>query len=77
MSRSRRKKPIHKWCTVQPGEQKAWRKGCNKRMRSLPIDTDMPQLGTYKKASGNIWMSPSDGTGYWDSAEKDYKRWTK
>lgn len=63
MSRSRKKHPIHSVTTTgaRAGVQKSWKKECNKTLRIKSHDLDLPNNGKYKRISGDIWSSPSDG----------------
>lgn len=67
MSRSRKKIPkgsiTVKGC--QAGAMKSWKKECSRILRrQSSTDENIPQGNKYKRISGDIWNSPSDGKWY-------------
>ena len=73
MSRSVKKNPISS-VTVsggQAGNQKAWKKACNRRLRRLlAVEDDISKGNKYRRISGDIWDSPSDGKTWLDPKDK-------
>lgn len=71
MSRSYKKPYVSSTCIgSDPGMQKDWKRERNKVLRSK---VDLPDGMGYKKLSGDIWNSPSDGKRYSDE-DKDRRK---
>lgn len=62
MSKSVRKTPIFKVCQARNGQQKKWKNSCSRALRRS--DEDVGDGAYYRRISGNIWDSPSDGKMY-------------
>jgi hypothetical protein len=61
MSRSHKKTSIFNIGRLQAGEQKKWKKQCNRYLRHNLPEKDIPDGTKYKKIHQTIWDSPSDG----------------
>lgn len=75
VSRSHKKHPYIGRCITKVGEQKQWKKQCNKTLRVNKLITlvDSPSPGYFRKCT-NQWNAPNDGKLYWP---KDAKSWRK
>lgn len=76
MSRSVKKKPIHSvTCSgARANVQKEWKNSCNKKLRRKPPE-EISDGAEYRRLSGDIWDSPSDGKTW--SNPKDKKNYRK
>lgn len=65
MSRSHKKPYINNTCLGnRAGMQKKWKKECNRLIRRIPIEAEIPNNSGYSKYS-DPWQSPADGNHYW------------
>lgn len=74
MSRSKRKTPITGITTSK--SDRYWKKKCNRKLRRVPIDKDLPSGGRYKPMGGDEWYSSKDGKHYYGE-ELEEKHWRK
>lgn len=74
MSRSRKKNPyISNTCRGdRTGMMKDWKRECNRNIRRISLDEEMPKNNLYKKMN-NPWLAPNDGKHYWDDP-KGYRK---
>lgn len=71
MSRSRKKVPVH-WQCGSSKAMKKWKSACNRKLRN---QDEVPNGSAYKRLSGDMWDSPSDGK-FW-FADVCPKLWRK
>lgn len=70
MSRSRKKFPKAKICITRAGEEKRWKRRCNKILRGV---NEVSNGGWYRKVT-DPWGSPSDGKWWIDRKSKQMRK---
>lgn len=66
MSRSRKKVPIHWVCMPRNGQMKKWKQRMSRRFRRNPMNDEISNGSVYRRVSGDLWDSPSDGRSFCD-----------
>lgn len=71
MTRSRKKTPKTWVCHCRQKIMKKWKTNISRRFRRSFTYLDIPNGNVYKKISGDLWLSPSDGKMYFEPEKND------